>query len=511
MSIIYKLPVRELDYALDRLGLEKTWHSILATHLTQSHRTNLLYILDDVAFHDIEILNVDFLQGLSIGEISALYEYSLAYIDCDKRKQEGQFFTPDDVAEVMAKKAHAFPKNKTWIDPCSGVGNLSYWLVQKQDDPESFLKRNMYLVDRDTLALLIARVILVKHFQRNDKNLFVSIAPRFIVADFLSDKRLPKYDYAILNPPYAVVEPDARFESSTARDLYAYFLERVMKTTRGFVSISPQTFTNGQKFHSFRRLLLTHFNAIDIFCFDNVPDSIFRGVKFGSKNSNKVNSTRAGVIVARQGSANSVFRITPLLRWRTHERNKLLASIDHYLVRIQPRDDIFPKVQKDLLPFYKLVKRQQKTLAHLLSSRPTPYKLVVPSTPRYFISALKRPVMRSSFKTLYFYNDRDRDTAYLLLNSSYMYWWWRVNDGGMTISERTLHTLPVFDNMTVDERLLRKLERSETTNIVVKKNAGRNNENVKHDPSLVKKINMALTPRFASTLERVHNNSVIPL
>jgi len=508
-SIINSLPINDFNRVLDHLGLKKTWHSILATNLRNLKRPDLEYILKERGFEGAEIQNFDFIKDLTVGEISVLYEYSLAYVDRDKRKQEGQYFTPDDVAKVMAKKALTFPKNKVWVDPCSGVGNLSYWLIQYQKDREEFLKNNIYLIDRDELALFIAHFILAINFQKNDSRLYENIKSRFVVADFLLSDNLPKHDYAILNPPYVVVEPDIRFETSSARDLYAYFLEKVIKTSAGFVSITPQTFTNGQKFNSLRRLLLNNFSEIDVYCFDNVPDNIFRGIKFGSKNTNKANSTRAGIIAAKQNSSKRTFRITPLLRWRVKERQQLLDSVDNYLAEITPREDIFPKLQKELLPLYTFAKKQEKMLAHLVSSGFTSYKLIVPSTPRYFISALKTSVERSSFKTLYFHSEREMNIAYLLLNSSYMYWWWRINDGGMTISERTLLTLPVLDDVPIDKNLLLRIEESEKTNRVIKRNAGKDNENVKHDPLLVKEINKCLFPNFASELETLHNNSVI--
>lgn len=508
-SIIYSLPIKKFNSLIDNLGLDKAWYSILATHLLKIGRVDLKYILKAVEFKDVEPSAIDYLSGLSIGEISALYEYSLAYTDRDKRKQEGQYFTPDDVAQVMAKKAAVFPKNKIWVDPCCGVGNLSFWLVSNQDNPEDFLLDSIYLVDRDKLALFIARFLLAVNFQNKISRLFEKIAMRFIVADYLSSANLPKYDYAILNPPYVNVELDARFETGAARDLYAYFLERVIKTSAGFVSITPQTFTNGQKFNSLRKLLLDNFTALNVYCFDNVPDNIFRGIKFGSKNSNSANSTRAGIIVAQKNDGKQIFKITPLLRWRVKERQMLLDSVDNFLVAVKPKEDIFPKLNRELVSLYDLAKKQRKIMAHLVSRRPTNYKLIVPSTPRYFISALKHAVERSSFRTLYFYSAREQDVAYLLLNSSYMYWWWRVNDGGMTISERTLLTLPIVEEVGVNQILLNKIEESEKTNRVVKRNAGKDNENVKHDQSLVEEINRYLFPAFASSLRLLHNNSVI--
>ena len=90
-----------------------------------------------------------------------------------------------------------------------------------------------------------------------------------------------------------------------------------------------------------------------------------------------------------------------------------------------------------------------------------------------------------------------------------MYWWWRVNDGGMTISEKTLLTLPIINEISIDKNLLSRIEQSEKINRVIKRNAGKDNENVKHDPLLVKEINRCLFPRFANALEMLHNNSVI--
>src|SRR3989344_6417550 len=216
-SIINSLPIQDFNLVLDRLGLEQAWYSVLATHLNNLDRADLKYIAGENEFKNIEIQNFDFLDGFSVGEISVLYEYSLAYMDRDKRKQEGQYFTPDDVAQVMAKKALSFPKNKIWIDPCSGVGNLSYWLIWHQKNQEGFLKNNIYLIDRDKLALFIARFILAINFQKKDKKLFEKIKSRFVIADFLLSDNLPRHDYAILNPPYVMTEPDAQFETSSAR------------------------------------------------------------------------------------------------------------------------------------------------------------------------------------------------------------------------------------------------------------------------------------------------------
>ena len=134
--------------------------------------------------------------------------------------------------------------------------------------------------------------------------------------------------------------------------------------------------------------------------------------------------------------------------------------------------------------------------------------LFVPSSPRYFIVALKNKVKRASQKTLYFSNSIDQNYAYLLINSSLMYWWWRVRDGGMTLSMETIFSLPC-PTFKIKNELILQLEKSEKTNKVYKQNAGAKQENVKHSRELLHKLNKLVTPRDYQKLIELHDNSDI--
>jgi hypothetical protein len=499
--------IKIINTLLEKYGLRKAWANVLAKKINSSKK-EYKYILNDQFFDKTEDIDSDLLDGLTIGEVSILYEYSLAYNNRDKRQEEGQYFTPDDVAQLMSKKSDVFPKG-IWIDPCSGVGNLSYWLVKRQKNTEDFLLNSIYFIDKDALALIIARTIFTLEFQDYKKNLFIILKERFIVADFLESENLPKYDYAILNPPYVSTNKDIRFESYKTQNTYAYFIEKVIKTTKGFVSITPQSFTNSPAYEEFRKLLLDKFNKLFIYCFDNVPANIFKGIKFGSKNTNKANSTRAAIIIAiKEKGGIKEHYITPLLRWRAIERERLFNDLDLFTVKIELSKRIFPKIDKDLVGLYQKVVDLPKKLEDITQKEYTEYSLQIPSTPRYFISALKKPVDRTSFRTLNFKNQKDFNLAYLLLNSSYMYWWWRVNDGGMTISEKTLLSLPIPEKINIDESIVKDLEISEKENKVFKMNAGKLNGNVKHSFKLIQEINNYMFPQFANSLVRVHRNSI---
>ena len=496
-------------------GLKKTWMNIIFTHLTNKHK--FAYILESPEYRAARILPKNYIEGLTIGEISVLYEYSVALINSKSRKSNGQFFTPDDVAKFMAKFSKDFGAG-IWLDPCSGIGNLSWHLVNAQRDPEKFLLNNLILSDKDDLALLIARVLLTISFQKNHLKLYFDIKEKFISFDFLSVsdngqldlfgskdylQKIPKHDFVIVNPPYLAVKKDTRFETSNAGDLYSYFMENIIKTSRGFISITPQSFTNAKKFQSLRKLLLNNYPNFKVFTFDNVPANIFKGIKFGSKNSNQANSIRAAITVASASAGKQ--RITGLVRWRTSERALVFDHIEEFLSEVPLSDQFFPKVSSDYEGIYRNL-IEQPTLRTIAKTQKTKYPLHIPSAPRYFIPALKKAAKRASQKTIYFDSESDRDYAYMLINSSVMYWWWRVRDGGMTLSLETLMSLPL-PQFKVDNKIVKALENSEKTSKVYKQNAGAAQENVKHPKSLVDQLNHFIIPDYAKLLGSLHENS----
>jgi hypothetical protein len=200
-----------------------------------------------------------------------------------------------------------------------------------------------------------------------------------------------------------------------------------------------------------------------------------------------------------------VHQITSLLRWRTHEREEFFSELDNFLSKPKMTTEYFPKVNSNLIGLYNKVSRLD-SLDSILSYHETQYALYIPSAPRYFISALKKPVSRTSLKILYFKNASDLNKAYLLINSSFMYWWWRVRDGGMTLSMETLNSLHLL-NFDLDKRLIKELTKSESSNMVYKLNAGAVQENVKHDSSLIMEINDLVAPQYSKKLIMTHENS----
>lgn len=474
---------RQLDEWLLEDGLEKTWERMLKTHIQGYSKEHEVEDFSDHSdFVDCDIYNLDILEDLSLVDISLLFEYSLAKTDKNLRKQTGSYYTPEDVATFMAEQADTFKKG-IWLDPASGVGNLSYALAERQEDPEDFILNHLILQDINPLALRVARTLFSLRFQNKVEGLYSKLEPNYRVKNFL-DRDTTGYDYLILNPPYAVVKKNPDFLTKDCRNSYAYFLEEALTSSKGFISITPHSFLHSDRFKSLREVFLKESGEASFLNFDNMPDTIFKGYKYGSDNTNRANSVRATITVEKDTLGD--YKTTPMLRWRSSEREEAIKSSPSELTVFTPSEEVFPKVSKGSAAFYDEI-IEYRTLDTLISKTPTNYALNIPSTPRYYISTVKRDLSRSSMHTIFFKQEDDRDYAYLLLNSPYFFWWWRVVEGGLGITKKTVSSLPLLD-FEVDETLVKKLEKEEEENLVTAVNAGVVSENIKFSETLVKEL-----------------------
>lgn len=128
-------------------------------------------------------------------------------------------------------------------------------------------------------------------------------------------------------------------------------------------------------------------------------------------------------------------------------------------------------------------------------------KLVIPSTPRYYLSAVRKDLSRASKIVIYAKTRELFDTLYLCLNSSVFYLWWRMRDGELSLKEEDLLSFPIqlIDNHSYVDNLIAMEEEYTTT----KKNAGKINENVKFPESVRDEINAMLNaPKEISSIHK---------
>jgi hypothetical protein len=151
--------------------------------------------------------------------------------------------------------------------------------------------------------------------------------------------------------------------------------------------------------------------------------------------------------------------------------------------------------------------RSEKTLGDMVSGAGK-YVLHIPTMPRYFISATKRELNRASIRELHFDKKSEMEMAYLLLNSELFYWWWRINDGGMSLSKETMFSFPIPTGIRVNTQLVKELSESEEVSLVVKKNHGMLAQNVKHDDTLVEKLTVWALDGAENSLKDLRSNSI---
>lgn len=430
------------------------------------------------------------LANLSMGEIGVVYEALVALSDHRSRREKGQYFTPDDVAKFMAAQAARFPDGD-WLDPCCGVGNLSFHLAHAMTDPAQFVANRLTLIDMDAVALKTAAALLVANFAaQNDVEALPALLARSQVRNFLSTAPLPAHSFTIVNPPYARTTRIDRFKTADAGELYAYFLERVATSSKGFIAITPAAHLGGAKYASLRAIL-GELPGGEVLVFDNVPDTCFRGYKYGSTNTSKTNFVRAAITVSSPSDEN--WKVTPILRWAARSRAKMWSRARSLLVplRFAPGGE-WAKVMPKTETVWDALATSPTRLKDLVTRERTPYELHVASTPRYYTSATKRDLDRGSKHVLYFKTRAEMDRAYVLLNSSLPYWWWRCIDGGITLPLRTLLSTPIPSRLKATKSLVQQLEESEESGVVTKLNAGRQNENVRRPRELVDVIDRSL-------------------
>ena len=473
----------------------------------RDHRPDLIMTwLDDVPPAGLDT------TPLSSDDIGELYEYMLAADDKDAKKRLGKYYTPGDVAPFLATSlmGQARPGMRI-IDPCCGSGSLTLSTLSIADDPWTLVRNRLLICDIDPMAVVITRTLVAAAFAPRG----VTVAPDDIparVGDFLDGAvAISDDDAIIMNPPYGRIPNGYPYDDNRSRDMYALFMGRAM-AAGVMVAITPQSFIGGERFADLRSRLSAN-GSVDVIAYDNVPGHIFTGRKHGVFNSNTSNSVRAAITVTRRGAGG--VRITPLIRWRTNERRDLFAMSNRLLSAAPAMKTIggeaWPKCPG---PCSWLLSCGRRDMASLMTEDGD-IAIDIPSTLRYRTSAaMVMPLNRSSLIHVTFRDRDSADLAYVIMNSSLAYAWWRVWDGGITLTSSLFRTIPVpdgFDAAAVRDRA-RWMREHEHEHVAVKMNAGKPNDSIRWDDEDIHLNNMALLPRLAddamSRLEAFHANSI---
>lgn len=493
---------------INKNGLADTWQKILEAKLKNDSRYD----------------------EIKVSDFGNLYEIGLAEIDKNKKKESGKYYTPKDVSEVMARWLIALPGENV-VDAGCGTGNLilSYLeVVGKKNARRLISGGHLYLYDLDSTALNICKYSIALLY---GEDLLEKI--NAINCDFLAeDNKLPANCKIISNPPYAKISKKSeRWPNSKiiddSKELYAAFFEKIIRNSESSVVISPYSFCGASKFYSLRKELNNH-NGF-IVSFDNVPGNIFRGKKHGIFNTNHANSVRASITVTENKPGKNGYRLTPLLRFNSSEREKLLNNkvlekyigTNYQIVSRISRE--YKKCQNELEPTLKKWEvNKTETIADLIQEEPNDFALDIPTTCRYFCVASKKSLKRTGKHTVFARNQECFDFLYLFINSSFLYWQWRMLDGGINLTKKLLLDTPTFFKK-VDEEEKKKIHElvietidQEKEYLVYKMNASVLQENIKFPVSVRDKFNKELLKLLGAKEKPpifypLHSNSLFEL
>lgn len=210
----------------------------------------------------------------------------------NQRKAElGQFFTPAAIARLMASMFTSEWDDIRLLDPGAGIGTLTVAFVQaccgRSKKPQR-IAATLFEIDRNLIPYLDQSITLCRELcsQHGIEFMAEIHAEDFIAAAedllqrnlFLSNFELPRFNFAILNPPYKKIHSGSTerrklenlgIETSNLYTAFMAIVVRLLEDLGEFVSITPRSFCNGEYFLPFRRLLLNETAIQRIHLFDS--------------------------------------------------------------------------------------------------------------------------------------------------------------------------------------------------------------------------------------------------
>ncbi len=225
-----------------------------------------------------------------LAEADATRERANAELNEASRASLGQFMTPGIVAAFMASMFRELGSEVRLLDAGAGVGSLTAAVVHEAlargSGPQS-IKATAYEVDpvmlsglRDVFssceaAALRSRSKFRGHVIECD---FIEAGASAIESNLFGDAAPPRFNAAILNPPYRKIGSHSRerlrlrsvgIETSNLYTGFVGLALRLLEPGGELVAITPRSFCNGPYFRPFRRLLLEESAFLRIHVFES--------------------------------------------------------------------------------------------------------------------------------------------------------------------------------------------------------------------------------------------------
>ncbi len=210
-------------------------------------------------------------------QIEATRRIATLELDPGSRADLGQFMTPAPVARLMAGMFERLTGDIRLLDAGAGIGSLTAAFVEegcrRKARPRS-ITATAYELD-SILARHLERTQAACRAACEDRGIrfsaqiahddFIERATALLRQDLFSERDYPRFNCAILNPPYRKINSDSKtrrllssigIETSNLYTAFVALAIRLLEDGGELVAITPRSFCNGPYFKPFRDLLL---------------------------------------------------------------------------------------------------------------------------------------------------------------------------------------------------------------------------------------------------------------
>lgn len=217
------------------------------------------------------------------------HEYACSTSDKHK-KENGQFFTPKQIADFMGNLASSKSKIISILDPGCGTGILTCSLIEKliQKSDITEIELSLFETDEDVLSLtqkvidfldswLAQRNIQLK-YQINRTDFLIENSNVFNNSTLFGFEGVSQFDYIISNPPYFKISKTDKRAIAAKELVYGqpniYFLfmgvaAKLLKKDGELIFITPRSFAAGNYFKAFRKSFFNDVSISNIHIFES--------------------------------------------------------------------------------------------------------------------------------------------------------------------------------------------------------------------------------------------------
>ncbi len=259
-------------------------------------------------------------------------------VTAQHKKNNGQFFTPTQIAHFMARLAKQTKDKLKILDPGCGTAILSSSLIEtlaKQNDSLNEIELVVYEIDKDILPYTKATLSYLEKWLKKYKIKFKAtvIANDFVLenkdcfqvgATLFSEPKNAIYDIVTSNPPYFKIQKEDK-RATVAKsivwgqpNIYSIFMmvaTKLLKEGGELIFITPRSFASGNYFRAFREAFFQEIEIQHIHLFGSRTetfdrDSVLQETLILKGKKQKLNERLPSIMVTHSNGINDIENYT---------------------------------------------------------------------------------------------------------------------------------------------------------------------------------------------------------